>query len=124
VTKIANLHDLRLVAATLHDARFTADGIEFNATTHGLVLKCWQLEAESGEVPQQWKAFRLSFTNVSDCKVSIKETVAYYELATMMYSQKDHKLDIIAHYGIEIRLVVDHLDAALTETSEIRATWE
>lgn len=111
-TRITNAAELKSLAATLHDARFTADAIAFDAAAQTFTLKCWVLEP----VSRSWQARQLSFGNVADCKVNTKEKVRYYELATIRFTERERKLDLITHYGIEISLAVDKLDGALSET--------
>jgi hypothetical protein len=119
-TRITNAAELYSLAAVLHDARFTADGIAFDATTRHFSLKCWLLEP----CTQRWRLHQLSFAQVSDCNVNVKEDVRYYEVATLLLVERDHKLKVVAHYGIEISLAVDKLDGGLTETNESRSKWE
>ncbi len=119
-TRITNAAELKSLAATLHDARFTADAIAFDAAAQTFTLKCWVFDSAS----RRWQARQLSFGNVADCKVNTKEKVRYYELATIRFTERDRKLDLVTHYGIEISLVVDKLDGALNETSETRDKWE
>jgi hypothetical protein len=125
-TRITNAVNLKSVAATLHDARFTADAIKFDAATHTFDLKCWVLEPKpkADAAARRWQACRLSFANVVDCKVNAKEKVRYYELATIRFSERDRKLDLVTHYAIEISLAVGELDGTLTETSETRDKWD
>jgi hypothetical protein len=117
---------LKSVAAILHDGRFTADAITFDATARTFTLKCWVPEpkTKATEASRRWQACRLSFTNVADCKATAKEKVRYYELATIRFSEHSHKLDLVAHYGIEIALAVEELNGALTQMSETRDKWE
>jgi hypothetical protein len=119
-TRITKAAELKSLAATLHDARFTADTIAFDATARTFTLKCWVLELAS----RQWQAQQLSFGDVADCKVNVKEKVRYYELATIRFAERERKLELVAHYGIEISLAVDKLDGALNETNETRDKWE
>jgi hypothetical protein len=125
-TRITNAADLKSLAATLHDARFTAEAIAFDGKGRTFTLKCWVLESKptAAGSSRRWQACRLSFANVTDCKVNAKEKVRYYELATIWFSERDRKLDLVTHYGIEISLTVGELDGALTETSETRDKWE
>lgn len=158
--------DLKLIAGALHDARFTADGVCFDAAARTFTLKCWVLEPkefagslsaqfEQGRIDsaqkvkpfetcllffsclwrrlvkgvaangtRPWKACHLSFANVADSKVNVKEKVGYYELATIRFSERNHKLDLVTHYAIEISLAVGQLDGLLTETSETRDRWD
>lgn len=124
--QITNAAELKSLAATLHDARFTADAVTFDAAARTFTLKCWVLEPKPTAVENshRWQARQLSFGSVTDCKVNVKERVRYYELATIRFAERDRKLDLVAHYGIEISLAVGELDGALTETSETRAKWE
>lgn len=124
--RITNSADLKSVAATLHDARFTAEALTFDATARTFALKCWVLEPKPMPAGNSrcWQACQLSFGNVADCKVNVKEKVRYYELATIRFSERDRKLDLVAHYGIEISLAVGELGGALTETNETRDKWE
>lgn len=119
-TQITHAVELKSLAATLHDARFTADAIVFDAATQTFTLKCWVFEP----VSRSWQARQLSFGSVADCNVNTKEKVRYYELATIRFTERDRKLDLVTLYGIEISLVVDKLDGALSETSETRDKWE
>ncbi|MCX8156909.1 MAG: hypothetical protein N3J91_10750 [Verrucomicrobiae bacterium] len=119
-TRITNAVELKSLAATLHDARFTADSIAFDATARTFTLKCWVLQPAS----RRWQARQLSFGGVADSKVNVKEKVRYYELATIRFAERDRKLEFVAHYGIEISLAVDKLDGALNETNETRDKWE
>jgi hypothetical protein len=126
LTKIANADDLKPVAAMLHDARFTADAIAFDAEARTFALRCWVLEPKPTAAgnSRRWRACRLSFENVTDCKVTAKEKVRYYELGTIRFSERNRKLHLVAHYAIEISLVVGELDGVLTETDETRDKWE
>ena len=123
--KIANEADLKSVATVLHDARFTADAINFDAATHSFTLKCWVLEPKSKSigVVRGWQAHQLSFANVTGCKVNVKEKVFYYELATIRFNQRDSKLDLITHYAVEMSLRLGKLEGTLTETDERREQW-
>lgn len=168
---INNSADLKLIAATLHDARFTADAINYDKAARILTLKCWVREPKqkrfNGSVmaqlaqdkidsagktqrlsgfkaffsfcarafqalwrpgvtndPRPWKACQLSFANVVDCKVNAKEKVRCYELATIRFSERDHKLDLVTHCAIEINLAVGELDGSLTETGETHDKWD
>jgi hypothetical protein len=124
-TRITNAAELKSLAATLHDARFTADAVAFDAAARTFALKCWVLEPKPTEGnSRRWQARQLSFGNVADCKVNVKEKVRYYELATIRFAERNRKLDLVAHYGIEISLALGELDAALTEMSETREKWE
>ncbi len=124
-TKISNQADLKKAAATLHDARFTADAIGFDVSTNVFTLKCWVFEPEQskGGSPRRWKACRLSFTDVANYNLTTREKVCYYELSTIRFAEGDHRLDLITHYGIQITLQIGELHGALTETSETRELW-
>lgn len=124
-TTITNVADVKSVATTLHDARFMADAIEFDSTAKMFALKCWVLERKPKKLgaSQCWHACRLSFTSFADCKVNEREKVPYYELATLRFAEGQRRLDLITHYGIEVSLAMEHLDGALTETSETREKW-
>jgi hypothetical protein len=126
VTRIKNAVNLKSTAATLHDARFTVEDVTFDAPARIFTLKCWVLEPNPQSVgtSRRWQAYQLSFANVSDCKVTMKEKVRYYELATIWFSERDRELDLVTHYGIEISLSVGELDGALIETSETRDRWD
>lgn len=171
--KIGNQADLKLIAGTLHDARFTADAISHDKAAGTFTLKCWvmvpkqkqfkgsvlaqfaqdkidsaRIQKHGGfkafgaffvrvlgclgwrsargtaiEGARPWRACQLSFTNVEGGNVNIKEKVGYYELATIRFSECDHKLQLATHCGIEISLIVRELNGALTETEETCARW-
>jgi hypothetical protein len=119
-TNISNPDDLKCVAATLHDARFTPDAIiNFNAEahtrTHTWSLQCWVLESKQGDIKssRQWQACVLSFAGVSNCRVNIKEIVPYYELATLRFTEHSRTIQLVTHYGIEICLEVEKLAGTL-----------
>jgi hypothetical protein len=124
--KINNATELKSVATILHDARFTANGIDYDATAHTFILKCWACEPKPKGVgvTSGWQAHGLSFTNVTGCKVNVKEKVSYYELATIRFNERDSRLDLIAHYAVEISLQLGQLDGALTETGERLEHWK
>lgn|GEM_PF-7106976 len=119
-TWITDPAELKSLAATLHDARFTADAIAFDAAAQTFTLKCWVFDS----VSRRWRARQLSFGNVAACKVNTKEKVRYYELATIRFTERDRKLDLVTHYGIEISLAVEKLDGRLNETNETRDNWK
>jgi hypothetical protein len=122
-TRITNTAELKLLAATLHDARFTTDAIAFDAAARTFTLKCWMLEPAKS-ASRRWRACQLSFGSVADCKVNVKEKVSYYELATIRFAERDRKLELVAHYGIELNLAVDKLDGDLIQTNERLDNWE
>jgi len=124
-TKINSKAELKKAAATLHDARFTADAIGFDDSTNVFTLKCWVFESEQnrGRSPRRWKACRLSFKDVADYNAVTREKVCYYELSTMRFSEAEHRLDLVTHYGIRITLKIGELDGELTETGETRELW-
>jgi hypothetical protein len=124
-TRISSETDLKSIAAILHDARFTADAVDFNAPAQTFNLKCWVSEPKRREGTgfREWKGYRLSFIKVTDCKVNTREKVSYYELATIRFAAGDRRLNLVTHYGIEISLQVGELNGALTEISETRAEW-
>ena len=104
--KITKAADLTAVAAALHDARFIAGGIDFNRTARSFILKCRVFEPKSAALDssRHWQAYRLSFANVIDCEVNVREKVPYYELATIRFAPRERRLDLVTHYGIEIGL--------------------
>ena len=114
--------DLKKASAILHDARFTADAIGFDVSAKTFTLKCWVFEyvQKSDGTSRHWKAYRLSFTGVAECKVTTLEKVSYYEIATIRFAEGDHMLDLVTHYGIQIRLQIGKLDGVLMETDETR----
>jgi len=120
ITRITNTAELKPLAATLHDARFTADTIAYDVAARTFTLTCWVFEPAS----RRWQAWQLSLNNVTDCRVNLREKVCYYELATIRFSERDCKLDLITHYGIEISLTVCKLAGALTNRGETRDNWE
>ena len=124
-TNISNPDDLKCVAATLHDARFTPDAINFNAEAHTWSLQCWVFESKQGDIKssRQWQACVLSFAGVSNCRVNIKEIVPYYELATLRSTEHSRTIQLVTHYGIEICLEVEKLAGTLVETAETRSQW-
>src|SRR5882724_11501388 len=85
-TEINDEATLKSVAGILHDARFTADEIGFDKLKHTFSLKCWILEPKRNEQTTSWKAYRLSFTNVTACQINIKEKVPYYEISTLRFT--------------------------------------
>jgi hypothetical protein len=113
--------DLDAASATLHDARFTLDAICFDASAKTFTLKCWQLEGH--KKPRRWRAWSLSFAGVIECDMDTKESVAYYELATIRFDDREHALHLVTHYGVDIRLLTAGLDGILLEASETRASW-
>ena len=123
--KIANEDDLKSVATILHDARFTADAVDFDAATHTFTLRCWAHEPKPKGigVTRAWQAHRLSFTNVTECKLDVKEKVIYYELATIRFSKRDSRLDLITHYAVTMSLQLAKLEGTLIETNERREQW-
>ena len=123
--QIANEDDLQSVATILHDARFTADAIYFEAATHTFTLKCWTLGSKPKQVgmTRAWQAHRLSFNSVIGCKVNVNEKVAYYELSTLRFNKSDSRLDLFTHYAVEMSLQLEKLEGALTETNEQREQW-
>ena len=124
-TRITSEADLKSVSSLLHDARFTVNAIEFDSASHTFVLTCWVLESrqEGSVASRYWKGCRLSFANVSDCKLNIREAVSYYELATIRLVARDQKLDFVTHYGIDISLIIGELDGTLEKTNETRERW-
>jgi len=117
---IANATDLKLAASTLHDARFKAEAIVFDPAARTFTLHCWVLETKrkGADTPRHRMGYRLSFANVTDAKVIVKEKVDYYELSTIRFSEQDGKLDLITHYAIEISLAAEQLDGNLLKTGE------
>jgi hypothetical protein len=87
--KLTNSTELDAAAAILHDARFVANEVEWNAGQHTFRLKCWVHISKHKKVPDagKWKAWILSFSNVETCSVVIKEKVVYYELSRIRYSK-------------------------------------
>src|SRR5258708_39752732 len=92
--KLTTLVSLKEAAATLHDASFTSADINFDAQANFFSLRCWIPDASRDQrtSPREWKAYRLSFRDVTDCKIVTREEVAFYELATIHYSKADREL--------------------------------
>jgi len=124
-TKISSQPELKRAAATLHDARFTADAIKFDVSANVFTLKCWIFEPaqNKGGNARRWRACRLSFTGVTNCDVTTHEKVCYYELSTVRLARSGHRLDLITHYGIQLVLQIRELNGVLTETDEMRERW-
>ena len=125
-TRIESADDVKVVAAVLHDARFTEDKIQFDETSHGFNLECWLPEPKgtAKRAKRPWKAYRLSISNVLACKAKATEKVRYYELSTILFSERNRRLDLISHYGIRISLQVGELNGSLTETGAIHDGWD
>jgi len=117
--------NLKKAAAILHDARFTADAIRFDASAKTFALKCWvfKYKQKKDSTSRHWKAYQLSFADVAECKVTTLEKVSYYEIATIRFDEEDHILYLVTHYAIQIRLQIGKLDGALMETDETREQW-
>jgi hypothetical protein len=112
---------LKPAAALLHDARFIADTIEYNTTKRKFSMKCWIRVSAKGE--KVWKAHSLEFSDVDDCKITQKEIVSYYELATLNFNKNKQELNLVTHYAIEIILKTDGLNGLMTESGESRKNW-
>jgi hypothetical protein len=113
---IDNASSLEEVAAFLHDARFTADSISFDADKQIFSLKCWVQLAFRGV----YKAYTLSFSGVTGCNVVQEEDVRFYEISTLRFNENSRRLEILTHYAVEISLELVDLMGMLTETSETR----
>ena len=118
--------DLVQVAAALHDARFTADAIKYDSESDTISLKCWVLGRSPKEerVSRRWKGNRLTFSTVMGCKIETREAAPYYELATIRFDKQDCRMDLVAHYGIEISFRVRELLGTLVETGETEERWK
>ncbi|MDB6056238.1 MAG: hypothetical protein JWO95_82 [Verrucomicrobiales bacterium] len=115
---INDRNSLEAVAALLHDSRFTADSILFDADKQAFSLKCWIQLSFRGA----YKAYILSFANITRCNVLQAEDVRFYEIATLRINGGGRRLEIATHYAIDISLDFDSLDGMLNETDETR-TW-
>ena len=124
-TKISSKADLKSVGATLHDARFASEDIDFDAKAGTFCLKCWVLDPKPklGGVGPRWRANQLSFSNVANCTVETREVVSYYELATIRFARRNGRLELVTHYGIEISLQIREPNGALIETDETEENW-
>src|SRR5258705_3547323 len=119
---ISDAGSLKAVSAELHDARFAHDGITFDSARHTFDLKCWVMRRHP-EGGRCWMAFHLFFANVTECNVIPTEKVDYYELATIRYSEKNRRIDLVAHCGLTLDLRIKQLDGSLTETLEAKEIW-
>ena len=123
MTNINRLLDLKSVAAELHDARFIASEIHYEKHEQRFHLKCWQRERQQRSNAHPWKAWSLCFRQVLDWTIIIHEEVNFYELSTIRFLADEQRLDLIAHYGAELSLVVEELNGTLTQLSETREAW-
>ena len=120
-TLITNSGELKSLAATFHDARFTGDGFRFDPHERVFSLKAWALEAK----PQCWQPYLLSFREVAACRVKVKESIQFYELATIRYSENEGKLDLVTHFAVEMSLTIDRLEIEVTrDESHCLPVWE
>jgi hypothetical protein len=124
--KLTNSTELDAAAAILHDTRFVANEVEWNAGQHTFRLKCWVHISKHKKVPDagKWKAWILSFSNVETCSVVIKEKVVYYELSRIRYSKDLRTITLVTHYAVTIDMSVSALDGDLIETNETRDGWK
>jgi hypothetical protein len=116
--RVANADELNSIAARLHDARFAPPDIVFDERAGIFSLKCWIFMHRS-----QWRECQILFESVIDCEIKVFEKVRYYELATIRFSKQTQNLELIAHYGIEVKLTVNGLNGTYSETGGSREVW-
>src|SRR4030095_14942966 len=128
VIAVSDAATLKYAASGLHDARFTLDAIEFNAGERRFQLTCWTAVLGKASFMRRrpivgWKAWELIVTDVESYNLEAKETVSYYVISTLDYSEKNRELTVMTHYAVSVLLRISRLSAILKETGQMREQW-
>lgn len=116
--EITNRSNIRYILGIVHDSIFTEKNVIYNMSTKTFSLKLWQVEICSEEHRKYWRAYHFVFRNVIHMTINKQENHKYYELSTVKFDETTYRLDLMAHYGIDIVLQLLSLDGELQKTEE------
>jgi len=109
---------LKSVTGELSDARFRQSNISFDQSARIWTLVCWSpRRGRSAVCTEWWQELRFTVSNVVTYKSSFTEKVDYYEIASLSLSEDKTQLQILCHYGADLRLTIGQLDVQLLQGS-------